>query len=378
MPPRIAICTPGRSPWSETFIAAHIERLEDVVLVLTGGAPPRVVAGDGPLLREGFVGRLLDGLESRMRGGLMVDLVRHRIGRRLRRDHIAVVLAEYGTSGAEVLDPVKALGLPLVVHFHGFDAHRPKYTERYGGYRALFAYASAIVAVSRAMEQALLELGAPREKVLYNPYGIDVERFPAGDPAAAPPRFAAIGRFTAKKAPQLTLQAFRKVLDQRPQARLTMAGQGKLWEECRVLIRDLGMEHAVELPGIVTPERVSELMRGSRAFVQHSITTPEGDKEGTPLAVLEAMACALPVVATRHTGIADTVAHGERGLLCEEHDVEAMAAHMVALVDDPTAAAAMGRAGRAYVEREHRVEHRVGVLQRILERAAEGLPAQQP
>lgn len=371
-PPRIAIAAGGRSPWSETFIAAHIERLREVVLVLTDGAPPRVVAHEGPLLRQGALGRLLDGIEGRLRGGRTVDLLRHRIARRLVQDKVEVMLAEYATSGAEVLAPCRALGIPLVVHFHGFDAHRPKYIDRYGGYRELFAYASALVVVSRAMEQQLLSLGAPREKVVYNVYGIDVARFAAGRPGDAPPHLVAIGRFAAKKAPQLTLRAFRKVLDACPEARLTMAGKGKLWDECVALVQELRMAHAVELPGIVPPERVAELMRNSRAFVQHSVVTPDGDHEGTPLAVLEAMACALPVIATAHAGIADVVLHGERGLLCAEHDVDAMAAHMIHCIRDPQAAARMGLAGRAYVERAHRVEDRVAGLQRILERAVRG------
>jgi len=370
----MAIVNPGRSPWSETFIAAHIDRLKDVVLVFTTGIPPRVVAGEGSLLREGLAGRLADRIEARLRGGRTMDLVKHRIAQRLRRDRIEVLLAEYGTAGAELAGVSRATGVPLVAHFHGFDAHRPKYIGQYGGYRALFAQASALVVVSRAMERQLLDLGAPREKVVYNVYGIDVERFTPGRADAAPPRFLAVGRFVPKKAPQLTVRAFRRVLDQRPEARLTMVGAGKLWEACRELVEELGMGHAVDLRGIQPPEEVAALMRDSRAFVQHSVVTETNDHEGTPLAVLEAMACALPVVATRHAGIGDVVEHGTRGLLCAEHDVETMAAHMVALIDDPAEAGAMGLAGRAYVERHHRVEDRVAILQGILERAARGLP----
>jgi glycosyltransferase involved in cell wall biosynthesis len=74
-------------------------------------------------------------------------------------------------------------------------------------------------------------------------------------------------------------------------------------------------------------------------------------------------------VSTRHAGIADVVAHEERGLLCAEHDVEAMAAHMVHLVDDPALALAMGTAGRAYTEKAHRVEVQVANLQGILQQA---------
>ena len=71
--------------------------------------------------------------------------------------------------------------------------------------------------------------------------------------------------------------------------------------------------------------------------------------EGTPLAVLEAMATGLPVVSTYHAGIPDVVAHGERGLLSAEYDIDAMADHLVQLIDHPEQAASMGQAGRAYV-----------------------------
>jgi glycosyltransferase involved in cell wall biosynthesis len=272
--------------------------------------------------------------------------------------------------GAEVLGACEATGIPLVVHFHGFDAHRTDYIERYGRYRELFRYAKALVVVSRAMEAQLLALGAPRAKVIYNCYGIDVERFVPGDAATAPPHFTAVGRFADKKAPHLTLQAFRKVLDLRPEAKLTMVGQGRLWEECNRLVQESGMQHAVDLCGVKRPEEIVALLHGSRAFVQHSVVTTTNDHEGTPLAVLEAMATAVPVVATRHAGIADVVEHGERGLLCAEHDVDAMARHMVRLIDDPAEAQRMGRAGRAYVEVFHRVEVQVAALQRILQHAA--------
>ena len=94
--------------------------------------------------------------------------------------------------------------------------------------------------------------------------------------------------------------------------------------------------------------------------------------EGTPLAVLEAMATGLPVVSTYHAGIPDVVAHGERGLLSAEYDIDAMADHLVQLIDHPEQAASMGQAGRAYVLAHHRVEDRIGVLQSLLEQVAAG------
>jgi glycosyltransferase involved in cell wall biosynthesis len=227
-----------------------------------------------------------------------------------------------------------------------------------------------MVVVSRAMERALLDLGAPREKVKYVCYGIDVDRFGGGDPAKAPPHFLSVGRFVDKKAPHLTILAFAEVVSRFPGARLTMVGDGDLRESCRQVVLALGLEDRIHLVGVQSPDRIAELFRVSRAFVQHSVVPASGDHEGTPLAVLEAMASGVPVVATRHAGIPDVVAHGERGLLSEERDIASMARHMLQLAEDPAYAASMGRAGRAYVEADHRIEDRIRDLQRILDDAA--------
>src|SRR5690606_12969618 len=133
-------------------------------------------------------------------------------------------------------------------------------------------------------------------------------------------------------------------------------------------VHALGMQDSVALLGVQSPAQVAELMCRSRAFVQHSVVTANGDSEGTPLAVLEAMACGLPVVATRHAGIADVVAHEERGLLCAEGDVAVMAEHLLRVADDAALAARFGANGRAYVLEHHRVEDRIATLQGILER----------
>lgn len=338
-------------------------------LLLSGGIPPRNANKGDNLARTTEIGKLIDAAQARVLGG-MPELLRSRLQKRLIVDKPDVVLAEYGTMGAEIAEACEQAGVPLVVHFHGFDAHRTDYITHYGNYAELFRYAAALVVVSRAMEQQLLAIGAPRAKVIYNCYGIDVGHFVPGDPSAAPPHFLAVGRFAEKKAPHLTIQAFNSALQQRPEAKMTMVGQGKLWDRCQHLVEELGIGHAVDLCGVRTPDQIVELMHRSRAFVQHSVVPADNDHEGTPLAVLEAMASAVPVIATRHAGIADVVAHGERGLLCEEHDIEAMAANMVRMIDAPQEARAMGLAGRAYVEQHHRVEVQVANLQEILERAA--------
>ena len=112
-------------------------------------------------------------------------------------------------------------------------------------------------------------------------------------------------------------------------------------------------------------------MRRSRAFVQHSVITSYGDREGTPLAVLEAMATALPVIATRHAGIVDVIEHDRSGLLVDERDINAMAAQIVALACDVQRAKALGLAARERILRDHRIEDRLEALRGILAKTLE-------
>jgi glycosyltransferase involved in cell wall biosynthesis len=369
-PTRIAVATPSRNTWSETFIVAHLQRLHEVVLVLSDGSLPQMADGKPLVGGAGLAGRARMALDQRLWRKDHRTMVQERITAMLRARHVEVLLAEYGPTGEAVLESCCAAHVPLVVHFHGYDAHKHAMLERYGNYRRLFAEAAALVVVSRTMEQQLLSLGAPREKLHYIVYGIDTARFAAGTPEHNPPHFVAVGRFTDKKAPLLTLLAFRQAWQQRPGARLTLAGDGALRESVRQLVQAWGMEDAVEMPGVLLPGQVAERMRGARAFVQHSVTPADGDMEGTPLAVLEAMASGLPVISTKHAGIPDVVAHGESGLLGAEYDVDAMAAHMLHVIDDPALAGRLGQTGRAYVEQHHRVEERVGALQQLLEQVA--------
>ena len=238
------------------------------------------------------------------------------------------------------------MDLPLIVHFHGADISKHQVLRTYGeAYRVLFREARAIVAVSKPMQQRLISLGAPREKVHCNPCGVDCEVFRSASPATAGPVFVAVGRFVEKKAPQLTILAFARVHQRNPDARLRMIGDGPLLDACRDLARGLGVAPAVTFLEAQPHSVIQEEMRNARGFVQHSIEAPSGDSEGMPVAILEAGASGLPVVATRHAGIPDAVIEGTTGFLVDEHDVDGMAEGMLRLIRRASRGGATGTGG---------------------------------
>ncbi len=369
----VCIIQPSRDAYSETFIRSHIEMLPGTKTVLYGGYFP-CYSGDAiPLIPPARLpARAWRGLKHRCFGVSAARLRTQALTNYLLKQRVDVVLAEYGETGSAVLDACIDAGVPLVVHFHGYDAYCTDVVSGEGqGYRELFRNAKAIVAVSRHMERQLESLGAPRSKIFYCPYGIDSSLFGKSQPEAAPSRFLAVGRFVEKKCPYLTILAFQRVHERIPDARLVMIGDGPLLGSCRQMARSLGMSKHIEFPGPCEHKDIAAWMQKSRAFVQHSARASNGDSEGTPLAILEAGTAGLPVVATRHTGIVDAVVEGKTGFLVDEGDIDAMAEHMLSLAQSPELAARMGAAARIHIRENYALEKQIQVLARILASAAE-------
>jgi glycosyltransferase involved in cell wall biosynthesis len=368
---RIAVAYPAEGRYTETFIRAHVEGLPGEKLLLTDGYFPTKANGRAllsPLTR--VLHHYREHAPRAFRRGIERTPTR-RLASALKTHGAEVAFAEYGMVGASITEACRRTDVPLVVHFHGADAHKQQALREYReAYERMFAYASAIVAVSSRMCHQLESVGAPAEKIFYVPCSVDLASFTPSDPASAPPRFLAVGRFVDKKAPQLTVLAFREVLRHRPDARLVMAADGPLREACRVIARALAIDHAIEVPGVLSHAEVASLMHQSRAFVQHSVTTSDGDSEGTPVAVLEAAASGLPVVSTDHAGISEAVVHGVTGLLVEEGDVDGMARNLLALANDPSTAARMGAAAREHVAARYAHERSLPRLASIVAWAA--------
>lgn len=288
----------------------------------------------------------------------------------LLHEQVEAVLAEFGPTGVGVMNACALAKIPLVVHFHGFDAYKNEVLENYHhSYQKMFGIASALVASSKDMREQLVFLGAPREKIFLNSYGVDLNFFKGADPVSAPPTFLAVGRFVEKKAPYLTLVAFKEVVEKYPKARLTFVGDGPLMDVCKNLSKALGLSNSVNYLGVCSPLEVVEQMRQVRGFVQHSIQDWSGDSEGTPVAVLEAGAMGLPVVSTNHCGIKEAVLDKKTGYLVEEGDVKGMAGRMIELIKYPHLAGRLGQSARQHIGANYSIGKSLASLADIIEHA---------
>ena len=365
--PHIAILSPNRNAYSETFIQAH-KRLSDFRIFYYYGSPAYPeIEGKGPLLSG--LGKILAKALGILQQQSPDNIGKKALLRSWKKHQIKLILAEYGHTAAACIDAIATSGLPLIVHFHGYDATVKSLLEEYKtAYLKMFAYATYVIAVSRAMEKQLLALGCPKEKLVNNVYGPN-EFFFDVQPAFTQKRLISIGRFTNKKAPYYHVLAFEKVLRKHPDARLVMAGDGYLKNTCTNLARFLKIEDKIDFCGIITPEQFRELLARSVALLQHSVVAENGDSEGTPLSVLEAGAAGLPVIGSRHAGIPDVVVHDQTGYVFEEHDVHTMAEQIIDLLDDLEKAQKMGENARVRIREKFSMDRHLNVLGNLISNA---------
>jgi len=343
---------------SETFIRDHIRGIApgETVLLCEGELG---VGGFGyPILslprpwRPKILGWRLGNMIARQRANWIAPGLRSADHRRIRaffeEYRVEAALAEYGPMGCRLWPVCRSCDVPLYVHFHGYDASILVRDWRWiRRYRRMFDAAAGVIAPSKFLASRLVEIGCPEAKLHVSPYGVDAQRFTPTQ--RLPQRLVAVARLVEKKAPHLTIEAFGRLRGYFPEAELDMVGDGPLADRCQTLIRDFGLGDCVRMHGVKGTDFVADLLQQASIFVQHSVTALDGDSEGLPVAILEAMSAALPVVATRHSGIPEAVEEGVTGLLVGEHDVAGMATSIAALLQDPLRAAAMGMAGRQRV-----------------------------
>lgn len=374
--PNIAVVNYNKSKYTETFIKNHIDWFKKsnyFVHQLYGGYLPEFERNEGNLISNSTSFKKFLTWYEEFFGLGDNYFLKKAIKNYLMNKNIQIVIAEFGQCGAEMAPVCEEAGVPLIVYFLGYDAHHQDVLSRYKEkYLFMFKYASAIVCVSKEIATKLETLGAPKKSLVYLPCAFDLDKFQYSDHSSNPPVFIAVGRFSETKSPHLTILAFNEVLNEIPNAQLIMVGKdggGELFEACNILVKALKIEERVIFKGILTHEVLQLEMRKTRVFVQHSLTTPlNEDKEGTPVSVMEAMATGLPVVATRHAGIAELIQSGESGILVDEYDYLGMAKAMFKLCKSNDLVSNIGRKASESIRNNELIVNNKEVLLGLVER----------
>lgn len=258
----------------------------------------------------------------------------------------------------------------LVVTFHGFDVSRVPRQEGRARYARLFEVGDAFLTVSRYFKERIIALGAPSDRVRVHRLGIDLRRFPFAHrrgSTAGRIRLLTVARLVEKKGIDYAIRAVAHVLRKHPEwpVRYTIVGDGPLRGELRRLIQASGIERHVQMLGFQSHEEVARLMQEADLFVLPSVTASDGDQEGIPVSLMEAMATGLPVITTLHSGIPELVHHMENGVLVPERDVEALAEAIEWVIQRQDGGDGLAANARRTIEELHDADRQVEHLEEI-------------
>src|SRR5437879_4717465 len=272
---------------------------------------------------------------------------RHGLLAALERANAQLLHIFFGHIAVHLLPLIQAWPKPSIVSFHGADVlvdmEKPAYRK---ATREMLAAVRRVFVRSESLRRAVVDLGCDQNKIDVVRTGIPLEEFPFRErqfPENGNWRLVQASRLIEKKGLATTLHAFNHFLANYPEAKLTIAGEGPLLRELEELIRKLKIDDRVSLPGFVSQEKLREIFYASHIFLHPSETGMDGNQEGIPNSMLEAMASGLPVFATNHGGIPEAIENGVSGILVPECDYQALAQ---ALLDAVLAAASPSGGGQ--------------------------------
>ena len=257
----------------------------------------------------------------------------------------------FGHIGVHLLPLLEICPLPVVVSFHGADAQvnmdKPVYREFT---RRMFEKATLLLVRSQSLGKRLEALGASTSRIRLHRTGIPLTQI-AFTKRDAPPdgawRCVQACRLIAKKGLHTSIRAFAEFAQQYPKARFVIAGDGPLEGELKALSDSLGLSDRIEFAGFLPEEKLRALYADSHLFLHPSQMGEDGDQEGVPNSMLEAMASGLPPAATLHGGIPEAVEHGVSGLLTPEGEASALAGSLFTFASNPSRYAGMSAAAAA-------------------------------
>jgi colanic acid/amylovoran biosynthesis glycosyltransferase len=273
------------------------------------------------------------------------------------KQNVVAIHAHQGKHSLAILPIAIKYDIPLIVHFRGRDSStqtEKRFLKNKKRYESLINHGAGYFAVCQFLADELKKLGFPEDKihVLYG--GLDLDLYPyfqrSLPKAGREIKIVSVARLVEKKGFHTLLKAFHLIHKEYPRATLNIIGTGKDEEKIKGLINEHRLNDCVFLKGAMESQQVSKELRDSHLFCLASETGEDGDVEGVPNALKEAMASGLPVISTYHGGIPELIEHKRTGYLSPEKDHEALAKGIKYFLDHPRVWASYSQLGRQVIE----------------------------
>jgi glycosyltransferase involved in cell wall biosynthesis len=255
--------------------------------------------------------------------------------------NIDCIVIDYAVNAVDLLKNVNIIDIPVFVFLHGYDASKSFRSKSFTEQFSKLAKKENVYFVSPCqffINKLLLNFSLDNSKFILLPYGVvkPNEEVLLQNVPNRVFRLLFVGRFVEKKNPLVLVEVVRVLVNELriSNFELVLVGEGPLFERVSQQIEAYNLQSYIFLRGSLTHVEVMEEMQESHIYVQHSVTDFEGDQEGLPNSILEAMAAGLPVVSTFHSGIPEIVENGKTGFLVQEFDYVGMAEKLGLLLND--------------------------------------------
>jgi len=282
-------------------------------------------------------------------------------------EHLHAHFASAATTVARLAARFAGLSYSFTAHakdiFH-VDASREDLADK-------LSDAGAVVTVSDYNRSVLEEIspGTPVSRI-YN--GVELERYRYSDPSRRPPVIAAVGRLVEKKGFRYLIDACARLTTRGVRFECRIAGTGELEEELRGHVCRLGLEERVKFLGPRSQDQVQQLVSDAAALAAPCVVATDGNRDGLPTVLVEAMALGTPCVATDVTGIPEIVHHGRTGLLAPQRDPVALADRLERLLAESALRRDLALAARRQIDASFDVDRNTVILRRFFTEAARG------
>jgi glycosyltransferase involved in cell wall biosynthesis len=308
-----------------------------------------------------------EGLEALIPALAFVPLLRER-----GLTHLHAHFATSATATAMRLARLTGVGYSFTAHakdiFHE-SVSLERFDEKAAGARFVVAVSDWSAGY---LKQKLSAPAAERVRRLYN--GIDLSEFSRRErrSSSAIPLIASVGRLVPKKGFSTLLDAAHRLVRSGRRIRVEIAGEGEMRSTLENQIKALGLNGIVNLKGALSHDEVKELLNRADVFALPAEVAEDGNRDGLPVVLVEAMASGVPVISTPVVGIPEAVSDGVTGILVPEKSPEDLAAALARLFDEPDFALGLTRAARARVDHRFDARTNVAQLRDWFERAVDG------
>ncbi|MEH7120594.1 glycosyltransferase [Neobacillus vireti] len=293
------------------------------------------------------------------------------LGAFFQEQNVVAIHAHHGKHSIDILPIAVEHNIPLIVHFRGRDSSAKtdkRYQENVLRYKDLVKQGAGFFAVCKFLADELKKLGFPQKKIHILYGGLDLSLYPYFErslPKDGEIRILSVARLVEKKGFITLLKAFQRIHPLYPSATLHIIGTGKDEEKIRLFIEENQLTDSVFLRGPMDSKQISTELRDAHLFCLASETGEDGDVEGIPNALKEAMASGLPVISTIHGGIPELIEHKKTGYLVPEKNDLKLAQGLKYFLDQPQLWKKYTRSARQVIDEKFDVLKQIQVQQQL-------------